>query len=82
MSTLSVVQDALKVEFGLTSEQVAPEAKLADLGVDSLSALELLFALEDRFKLKFDSEQFPVTTVAEIANEVDRLIATQAAEKP
>ena len=82
MSTLSIVQDLLVAEFGLTHEQVAPEAKLEDLGIDSLATLELLFKLEDQFGLDLNGEPTPVVTVADIVSEVDRLTAIKTPATP
>ncbi len=79
MSTLATIQTMLVAEFGLTSEQVVPTAKLADLGIDSLATLEFLFKLEEEFKLDLNSDPTPVETVADIASEVDRLLAAKTA---
>ena len=78
MNTLAIVQEMLVAEFGLKPEQVTPEAKLAELGVDSLATLEFLFKLEDKFKLDLNTDPTPVETVADIASEVDRLLAKKA----
>ena len=80
MSTLATVQEMLVAEFELKPEQVTPEAKLADLGVDSLATLEFLFKLEDQFKLDLNNDPTPVETVGDIASEVDRLLAKKVAE--
>jgi acyl carrier protein len=79
MNTLATVQEMLIAEFGLTAEQVIPAAKLADLGVDSLATLEFLFKLEERFSLDLNSDPTPVETVADIASEVDRMLALKGA---
>lgn len=80
MTTLEIVQEMLIAEFDLTAEQVVPDAKLVDLGIDSLATLEFLFKLEDRFKLDLNNDPTPVETVAAIADEVDRLLGRKAAE--
>lgn len=80
MSTLAKVQEMLVAEFDLVAEQVAEASKLADLGIDSLATLEFLFKLEEEFGLDLNSDPTPVETVADIASEVDRLLAKKAAE--
>ena len=50
MTTLQSVQALLKANFDLAPETLQPEAKLADLAIDSLAVLEVLFAVEDAFK--------------------------------
>jgi acyl carrier protein len=62
----------------LTTEQVQPEALLEELGIDSLATIEFMFLLEEKFKLEMSSEPMPVKTVADIAREVDAVIANQA----
>ena len=79
MTTLATVQQMLAEEFELKPEQLLPEAKLIDLGIDSLATIEFLFKLEDRFKLNLNDDPTPVESVADIAAEVDRLLALQAA---
>ena len=80
MTTLETVQEMLIAEFELAAAQVVPEAKLVDLGIDSLATLEFLFKLEDRFKLDLNNDPTPVETVAAIADEVDSLLGRKAAE--
>ena len=75
MSTLATVQEMLIDEFGLTLAQVGPDAKLGELGIDSLAALEFLFKLEDKFGLGPNTNPPLFATVAQIVGEVDRLIA-------
>ena len=80
MSTLAKVQEMLVAEFELRAEQVVPESKLAELGIDSLATLEFLFKLEEAFALDLNSDPTPVETVADIAAEVDRMLAKKVAE--
>jgi acyl carrier protein len=75
MSTLATVQEMLIDEFGLAAGQVAADAKLGDLGIDSLATLEFLFRLEERFKLELAFQPDAVATVADIAGELDRQLA-------
>lgn len=82
MSTLATVQEMLVAEFELRTDQIAPEAKLADLGIDSLATLEFLFKLEEKFELDLNSDPTPVETVADIACEVDRMLAKKVATAP
>jgi acyl carrier protein len=80
MSTLVTVQEMLMAEFDLKADQVAPESRLAELGIDSLATLELLFKLEERFGLDLNSDPTPVETVGDIASEVDRMLSLKVAE--
>jgi acyl carrier protein len=76
MTTLAILQDLLIQEFDLTREQVAPEADLSGLGIDSLDMLELMFKIEDRYQLAI-REDIPsnLQTVQDVVAYIDGLVA-------
>lgn len=85
MNSLSTIQQMMIEEFGLEASQVGSEAKLEDLGVDSLATIEFMFLLEDKFKLRMSDNPVAVKTVGDIAREIDLLLeqaATAASAKP
>ncbi len=82
MSSLPVIQQMLIEEFGLSNEQVQPDALLEEMGIDSLATIEFMFLIEDKFKLELSSEPKVVKTVADIVREVDELITQQAKGTP
>ena len=51
-STLESLQDVLVRDYGLPRERLEPGAPLAALGLDSLGMLELMFKIEDDFKVR------------------------------
>ena len=58
------------------AEQIADEAKFSSLDMDSLDSVEFIMEIEDRFEIEIsDEEAEKVTTVAEAAVLVDKLIA-------
>ena len=81
MTTLQSVQSLLKANFDLAPETLQPEAKLADLAIDSLAVIEVLFAVEDAFKVTVPAEpaalQVQMTTVGDLVAYVEKLIAEQ-----
>lgn len=78
MSTLATLQDILIQDYQLAREQVAADAVLTTLGLDSLSVLELMFKIEDRFQLKILSDTpTDLVTVNDVVNYVDDLLASQ-----
>lgn len=57
---LTDIQDILMEELGL-DDRPAPEAKLADLDIDSLDRVSIAMAIEERFEIDIpddDAEQF------------------------
>ena len=79
MNTLQTVQNLLMKEFGLAPEKVHADAKLAELGIDSLATIEFMFLLEETFKLKMSEAPAAVRTVGDIANEIDALTVQESA---
>lgn len=63
---------------------VAPEATLADLGIDSLGLVESIFAIEEAFDIQVpfnanepDQSDFDISSVAAIIAAVEALVAAQ-----
>jgi acyl carrier protein len=75
---LKTVQDMLCQEFSLTEAQVAAEQELEKLGMDSLSKIEFMYQLEDRFSISLAEERGALATVSDIAQMVERALAAKA----
>src|SRR5450631_3494590 len=56
MTTLQSVQAILKANFDLAPETLQSDTKLEDLDIDSLAVLEIMFAVEDEFKVTVAAE--------------------------
>jgi acyl carrier protein len=70
----------------LSPGEVAPDARVDDLGLDSLGKVEAIFALEERFDISVpfnanepDQPDFDFSTVGSIVRGVEDLIAQKAA---
>jgi acyl carrier protein len=58
----------------IPTEQVQPESMLAELGVDSLATLELLFEIEDEFKITVPDERVVgLDTVRSVCERIEAL---------
>jgi acyl carrier protein len=83
MSTLETLQGILAQEFKLQTAQLTPEAKLGELGVDSLDLLELMFKIEDQFHLKIkDDVPKSLVTIKDVVGYIDGLLARQPGTQP
>ena len=56
MKSIELIRNFLTARQGIETAKVVPEALLADLGVDSLMMLELIFEFEDRFGIKLPAD--------------------------
>lgn len=83
MSTLDSLQDILIKDYSLTREQLAPDAQLAALGVDSLGLIELMFKIEDCFGISIPDDKPPaLITVNDLVIYVDHLVTPHFREQP
>lgn len=77
MSTFDTIREMIIDQFQLEPGLVVPEATLESLKIDSLSAVEFMFLLEEKFKLKAPTQHAELRTVRDVVNEIDRMIAEQ-----
>ena len=55
--TFNTIADLLAKDFGCPPEAIRPDAPLTELGLDSLSLMEFVFAVEDAFRLRLPEER-------------------------
>jgi acyl carrier protein len=78
LTLLQRVQQLLQSHFSLAPEQVQPDTPLADLGIDSLAAIEFMFQLETHFNVSLSDERTELVTVADVVSVVGRAFAPAA----
>jgi len=68
MSTLyESVADVIASRFGIDRDEVTPEASFDDLGLDSLSQIELVTALRKHLGVAIDDDEMAeLSTVSEV----------------
>jgi acyl carrier protein len=75
--TLARVQCIIAKYLDIPVEKVEEDARLVDLGVDSLDALELIFEIEEEFKVTVPEERLPeLETVRAVCEKVEALQAS------
>ncbi|HKT72190.1 MAG TPA: acyl carrier protein [Steroidobacteraceae bacterium] len=83
MGTLETLQGILAEELKLDPGRLTSEARLEDLGVDSLGLLELMFKIEDRFNLKIkDDIPRTLVTIHDVVLYIDDLLKKVPASEP
>ncbi len=82
-TTIARLHALLARDFELEPEALAPDTRLEDLDIDSLRMIEILFSVEDAFKITVPAEQAElrekVKTVGDLAAYIDTLVAEQHA---
>jgi acyl carrier protein len=55
--TFNSIAGILQADFRMARERIVPERTLVELGLDSLSLMEFVFAVEDAFRLRIPEER-------------------------
>ena len=74
MTPYAFMAEVLSEKYDVPREAINPEATLTELGLDSLTIVELLFDVEDEFGIEVPEERATFQTLAEAAALVDELV--------
>ena len=78
-TTFETMKRIIVKDYELQPERLTPETPLADVELDSLAITELIFALEDEFKVVAKTNGQGMQTLGDIAAYIDQLIAERDA---
>ena len=83
-SVQDTVFDIIAKESGIDRARITPQATLKDLGIQSLDAVQILFEIEDHFKITMPDRDpnFDTESVSGLVETVEKLVATQATPPP
>jgi acyl carrier protein len=78
------VFDIIAKESGIDRAKITPEATLKDLDIQSLDAVQILFEIEDHFKITMPDRDpnFDTESVGGLVETVEKLLAEQPAKPP
>ena len=74
MTPYAFMAEILTEKYDVARDLVSPEATLTELGLDSLTVIELLFDVEEEFEIEVPEERATFETLAEAAALVEELI--------
>ncbi len=74
MTPYAFLAGVLSEKYDVPREAISPEATLTELGLDSLTIVELLFDVEDEFGIEVPEDRVTFQTLAEAAALVDELV--------
>ena len=83
-SVQDTVFDIIAKESGIDRARITPEATLKDLEIQSLDAVQIIFEIEDHFKIQMPDRDpnFDTESVKGLVDTVEKLLAEKAANPP
>lgn len=78
-STFEQLRDILVRDYSVDAGAITPETPFDSLGIDSLGLAEMLFTLEDEFKVTVSQDPVQLVTVADVVAYIDGLMAARGA---
>ena len=76
-TTFERLRAILVKDYQIAPEVITPEAPLAGLGIDSLGVAELLFNIEDEFRISLPPEPVDLPTIDAVVRYIEALAAAQ-----
>ncbi len=81
VTTLPQVQAILKEYSGVHADAFPPAARFADLAIDSLGMIEIMFNVEEKFAITIKADQAQLQaklqTVGDLVDYIDALVSEQ-----
>ncbi|HEX9113517.1 MAG TPA: phosphopantetheine-binding protein [Nitrospirota bacterium] len=77
MDTMARIKRLFIDKIEVREELLKPETTLDSLGLDSLDTIEFLFSLEEEFHIKIDDRSKSITTIQDMVNLIDIIVAEQ-----
>jgi len=77
MQTIELLREYLQTKASINPERVVPEASLADIGIDSLILLDLMFELEESLNVRVPDVDTRPTTISDLTQLFDSLKGSQ-----
>ncbi|MFI4969188.1 MAG: acyl carrier protein [Lysobacterales bacterium] len=83
-SVQDTVFDIIAKESGIDRARITPQATLKDLEIQSLDAVQIIFEIEDHFKITMPDRDpnFDTESVKGLVEAVEKLVAGQIAQPP
>jgi acyl carrier protein len=83
-SVQDTIFDIIAKESGIDRAKITPDATLKDLEIQSLDAVQILFEIEDHFKITMPDRDpnFDTESVKGLIETVQKLVAEQGATPP
>lgn len=78
MSSFDYIKQILVEKYEVKAEAIKPEATLQDLGIDSLTVVEMIFDVSEKYGIDIPDDRLKFTTLGEVVAIADEFIAAKA----
>ena len=76
-NTLERLRAIMVRDYQLAPERLTTDARLDNLGLDSLGVAELLFMVEDEFTICLPTDPIHLTTMGAVVRHIDEIVWAQ-----
>ncbi|MFM9836056.1 MAG: phosphopantetheine-binding protein [Methylophilaceae bacterium] len=77
--TFDIVKEMIAKKLEIDAASIKPESTLTDVGLDSLDTFDIIFDAEDKFSIKVPNDQVNVSTIQDVVDLFDKLLAEKSA---
>jgi len=77
MDTFQRIKKIVLEKIDIQEDMLTADATLEGLGLDSLDKVELMFSLEEEFKIQIPDREVTIVTIQDVVNVIDKLAAEQ-----
>ena len=78
-NTFDIVKEMIAKKLEIDAASIKPESTLTDVGLDSLDTFDIIFDAEDKFGIKVPNDQVNVSTIQDVVDLFDKLLAEKSA---
>ena len=79
-TTFDRLSTILQKSFNLGPERITADATLASLDIDSLGTVELLWQVEEVFRITIPAAPMDLATLSDVVQHIDRLVDQHVAQ--
>jgi len=73
MNSIELIRNFLEERTETDPQQVTPDARLEDLGIDSFTLLELIFEFEEQWNVSVPNDMSTPETVQDLIDMVEKI---------
>ena len=79
MSSLDYIRQTLIDKFEVNADAITPEATFESMGLDSLTMVELMFEISEKYDIEIPTDRLDFKTLGEAVILIDDMLQTKNA---